>query len=100
MGIQASLNSLTGALLSGVRNVALLGKAKGMLEKPEAKAQGQMPTSEVGNMGNIAKIGRSSLGYRRYKADTAALSGNDMIYQKARSSFDVATRLSMLGGKE
>jgi len=99
--IQSSLNQLTGSVLSGIRNIALLGKAKAVLDKPKSPAQaGQQPTSEVGNMGNIAKIGRSSLGYRRYKADTAALSGNDMIYQKARSSFDVASRLSALGGNE
>lgn len=101
MVIQASLNQLTGAITSGLRNMAIMGRAKEALAKPEAPAKGGVgPTSEVGNMGNIAKIGRSSLGYRRYKADTAALSGNDMIYQKARSSFDVASRLSMLGGNQ
>ena len=81
--IQASLNQLSLSVLG-----ATAGLTKGLksaVKKPEVK--GVSPKTEVSSgMGNIAKIGRVA-GYRRYMAGAAALSGNDMIAQKARASF-------------
>ena len=81
--IQASLNQLS---LSVLGTAAGLTKGlKSAVKKPEVK--GASPKTEVSSgMGNIAKIGRVA-GYRRYMAGAAALSGNDMIAQKARASF-------------
>ena len=114
--IQSALNQLTGSILGGVRNVALVGKAMAkMNEKGSTTTTAtKKPVSETGaaitkpeKMGTPARIkGVSPRGSRMYSpADLAADSGNMAIMEKARSaSFDIASRLSMLkkdeGGKE
>lgn len=118
--IQAALNQLTGSILGGVRNVAVMGKAVSKLKKEEAdvskevkKVQGVAPTSETAEFQKQLQMasprikGVSPKGSRKYvaPADLAAVSGNMAIQEKARSSsFDIATRLSMLkkdeGGAE
>ena len=106
--IQASLNQLTGSLFGGIRNVALAAKAmKSMGEKPEAPAT-KKPVSETADFQEklqmasprVRGVSPKLRAVGRFKADEAALSGNDLIMQKSRSSFDIASRLSMLGGNE
>ena len=85
--IQSSLNQLSLGILG-----TAAGFTKGLksaVKKPDIKSPSTetQPQTEVSSgMGNIAKIGRVA-GYRRYMAGAAALSGNDMIAQKARASF-------------
>ena len=82
--IQSSLNQLSLGILG-----TAAGFTKGLksaVKKPEVKETSQPDTEVSSGMGNIAKIGRVA-GYRRYMAGTAALSGNDMIAQKARATF-------------
>ena len=82
--IQSSLNQLSLGILG-----TAAGFAKGLksaVKKPEVKETSKPDTEVSSGMGNIAKIGRVA-GYRRYMAGAAALSGNDMIAQKARASF-------------
>lgn len=111
--IQSSLNQLTGSILSGVRNIAILGKAQQAIQKPKEPktATPEKPTSQTGAVKPelaAAKIkGLSPTGIsRKYDtADLAAQSGNMAIAEKVRSkSFDIASRLSMLkkdeGGAE
>lgn len=113
--IQAALNQLTGSILGGVRNVAVMGKAVSKLKKEEAdvskevkKVQEVAPTSETADFqkqlqmasprirGISPRVRTGGL----YKADEAALAGNDLIMQKSRASFDIASRLSNIGGMQ
>lgn len=89
--IQASLNQLTLSILGSV-----VGVSKGLsggLTKPKAKVDSSLNTNVTNSMGNIVKIGCNSSGYGRFKAATAAMSGNDMIAQKARATYRGLERL-------
>lgn len=107
--IQASLNQLSGSIIGGVRNMALFGRGlqemkKGKAEE-KAKVEGKKPESETAQVEpqllSPRLRGVSPRLSRKFKpGDVAAMSGNDMIYQKARSSFDVASRLSALQNEE
>ena len=106
--IQSSLNQLTGSILSGVRNIAILGKAQKAIEKPKEPktATPEKPTTETGavkpELAAAIIRGISPTVSRKYTpADLAANAGNMAIQEKARSAtFSVATRLSMLKKEE
>ena len=92
--IQSSLNQLTLSVLGA--GAGLVRGLKSAVKNPNAPT-GPQPNSEVTpSMGNNVKIDRVP-GYRRYMAGTAALSGNDMIAQKARATFKpLAERLKTM----
>lgn len=107
--IQASLNQLSGSIIGGIRNMAIFGRGVKEMQKgkaqEEAKVEGKKPESETANVEpqllSPRLRGVSPRLSKKFKpGDVAAMSGNDMIYQKARTRFDVATRLSMLADDE
>lgn len=103
MGIQASLNQLTGTFWRGI---AAFGTGVKALSKYNGKnlPQASQPKKEVKNvnvettsgMGNIVKIGKNPqmTHFNSYLAAAKAIeSANDAIQQKARSLNPVQTRL-------
>ena len=104
--IQSSLNQLT---LSAIGAVAGLARGfKGPKAENTKDTKPEAPKSETGevitkpeNMGTAAKLkGVSPKGNRKFKAEeVAALSGNALIFEKARlGSFSVSSRIEEVGG--
>lgn len=101
--IQASLNQLTGSIIGGIRNVALVGKAMTKMgDKPEAELKVEKPKSETGSVQPhlaTAKIkGVSPRGSRLYSTQYLAEdAGNTAIEEKAVSKvFSPAERIKSL----
>ena len=98
MGIQASLNALTGAIWGGLaksttiaKGISELSKHTKMNKPKELKEPEKGPTVLSEDLEDdlyLPRIGKRPYGQNRYMAAISALRGNEAIESKARATFD------------